>query len=57
VVIGDIPTGKRDLYINLQSDADLDIQLFDVDDATFKEGRAVIAYATCNQNVSTLPTY
>ena len=43
--LGTIPAGKRDVKIFLSSDADLDVQLYDLEDvARFPEGLAVIAW-------------
>lgn len=46
VDIGEIPTGKKNLFVNLVSSSDVDIQLFDLDDADCASGggRAIIAY-------------
>ena len=38
--IGEIPRGKKNLKIDLEADADVDIQLYDTEDTTkFPEGK------------------
>lgn len=45
VEVGRIPVGKRDVYIQLNSDKDVDIQLYDTTDTTrFEEGRAIVGW-------------
>mmetsp|Transcript_40181 Transcript_40181/g.107699 ORF Transcript_40181/g.107699 Transcript_40181/m.107699 type:complete len:172 (-) Transcript_40181:122-637(-) len=45
VDIGSIPTGKKNLKVNLECSSDVDIQLFDLEDtSSFSDGKAIIAY-------------
>lgn len=53
VLIGDIPPGKLNLVVNLESSEDLDIQLFDLGDTQeYAEGAAVVAYTLCVEGAS-----
>eukprot|EP00619_Florenciella_sp_RCC1007_P003965 CAMPEP_0205920300 /NCGR_PEP_ID=MMETSP1325-20131115/10981_1 /ASSEMBLY_ACC=CAM_ASM_000708 /TAXON_ID=236786 /ORGANISM="Florenciella sp., Strain RCC1007" /LENGTH=1353 /DNA_ID=CAMNT_0053287977 /DNA_START=80 /DNA_END=4141 /DNA_ORIENTATION=- len=53
VDIGSIPTGKKNLRVDLECSSDVDIQLFDLEDtSSFSEGKAIIAYCEedgCNK--------
>jgi len=55
VDLGEIPRGKGDVTVNLDSEGDLDIQLYDLDDTSeFVEGKAIIGFcvgANCNLGV------
>ena len=55
VNIGDIPKGKKDLRVQLYSEKDVDIQLYDLEDTSnFAEGKAIIGYCDttgCNQGL------
>ena len=55
VDIGKIPRGKKYLSVFLNAEVDVDIQLFDAEDATtFPEGTALIAYCEedgCNKGI------
>jgi hypothetical protein len=43
--LGEIPKGKLDLRVELESSVDIDIQLYDIDNTTrFEEGEAIVAY-------------
>jgi len=48
--IGDIPIGKRNLVVQLESSFDIDLQLYDASDtSSFLEGKAIIAFSTCDE--------
>jgi len=49
--IGSIPTGKGDLRVELVSDVDVDVQLYDTDDtSTFRgNGQAIVSYCSSNE--------
>lgn len=55
VDIGKIPRGKKYLSVFLNAKVDVDIQLFDTENATtFPEGKALIAYCEedgCNKGI------
>lgn len=55
VEVGLIPSGKFDVYVRLESDEDIDIALYDIEDTSkFREGTAVVAWCGtkgCNQGV------
>lgn len=59
VVIGDVPVGKKDLVIELRSDKDVDIQLYDLEstythpETGISEPKAIVAWCkgTCNKGV------
>lgn len=52
--IGEIPIGKKDLYITMNATADLDIQLYDLDaTSTYAEGKSIIGWCKepCNRGL------
>lgn len=55
ITIGEIPVGKSDVYINLRSTEDVDIQIYDMDDTSnYSEGQAIVAWCAgfgCNKGV------
>lgn len=56
VDIGTIPIGKKDLSVTLESENDVDIQFFDLDDQECADygGRAIVAYSEsegCGQGI------
>jgi len=59
--IGEIPVGKGDLRVSLDSDVDIDIQLYDMDDtSTWAEGQAIAGYCQgepCNYGPLTTSGY
>ena len=53
-VCSGVASGKFDIEITLESDKDVDVQLYDLDDkGTYEEGKAVIAWCSkpCNAGI------
>jgi len=55
VTVGEIPKGKKDVYISLSSEKDVDIQIYDLDDTSkYAEGQAIVAWCVTPCNIGLL---